>query len=80
MLQRIAIADDPQARVWRGSGLLEGHQGIRVLGAPIGHPAFIANQSENLAVEHQTLLDGIPSLKDLCCTVRQHVPTISSEW
>ena len=65
---------------------MEVQQGIRVLGAPLGHPAFIADQSENLAVEHQTLLDRIPSLKICsvvglcCCTVRQHVPTVSSEW
>ena len=50
-----------------GSGLVEVQQGIRVLGAPLGHPAFIADQSENLAVEHQTLLDRIPSLEDLQC-------------
>ena len=50
-----------------GSSLVEVQQGIRVLGALLGHPVFIADQSENLVVEHQTLLDWIPSLEDLQC-------------
>ena len=64
---------------------MEVQQGIRVLGAPLGHPAFIADQSENLAVEHQTLLDRIPSLK-ICSVVGLAVAlcvstcNCSSEW
>ena len=64
-LQRIAEASDPSARVWRGADISTHRQGIRVLGAPAGHPDFIRAQLEMTQAEHQVLLNRIPSLPDL---------------
>ena len=63
--RRIAEASDPSARVWRGSDIPTHRQGIRVLGAPVGHPDFVRAQLETTQAEHQVLLDRIPSLPDL---------------
>ena len=41
VLERIARASDPHARVWKGPGLPEERQGMKVFGAPLGHPAFV---------------------------------------
>ena len=43
------------------------HQGIKVLGTPLGHPDFVARHLQAVAAEHQTLLDRIPRVKDLQC-------------
>ena len=64
-LQRIAEASDPSARVWGGADIPTHSQGIRVLGAPVGHPDFIRAQLEMTQAEHQVLLNRIPSLPDL---------------
>ena len=40
-LERVARLSDPEAIVWRGSGIPVDRQGIKVLGAPIGHPEFV---------------------------------------
>ena len=64
-LQRIAEASDPSARVWRGADIPTHRQGIRVLGAPVGHPDFIRAQLEMTHAEHQVLPDRIPSLPHL---------------
>ena len=40
-LEHIARAHDPDARVWRGSELPVVQQGIKVLGTPLGHSAFV---------------------------------------
>ena len=64
-LQRIAEASDPSARVWRGADIPTHRQGIRVLGALVGHPDFIRAQVEMTQAEHQVLLNRIPSLPDL---------------
>ena len=85
-LQRIAEASDPSARVWRGSDIPTHRQGIRVLGAPVGHPDFVRAQLETTQAEHQVLLDRIPSLPDLqslghCwCIVLRPGPITSSMW
>ena len=42
VLERVAQAVNPTARVWRGSMLPEVQQGMKVLGTPLGHPAFVA--------------------------------------
>ena len=64
-LQRIAEVSDTSARVWRGSDIPPDRQGIRVLGAPVGHPEFVRAQMEMKQAEHQVLLDRIPALPDL---------------
>ena len=56
---------DPSARVWRGADIPTHRQGIRVLGAPVGHPDFIRAQLKMTQAEHQVLLNRIPSLPDL---------------
>ena len=67
LLDRIAQQADPDARVWKGAGLPEADQGLRVCGTPLGHPAYVEAQLETLAVEHQDFLDRIPLLTDLQC-------------
>ena len=64
-LQRAAEVVNPRARVWRGSGLPTHEQGIRVLGAPVGHPDFVRSHLQKTAGEHQTLLEMIPLLPDV---------------
>ena len=83
-LQRIAEVSDASARVWRGSDVPPQRQGIRVLGAPVGHLDFVREQMEMKQAEHQVLLDRIPALPDLqsaghCwCIALRLGPTISS--
>ena len=68
-LQRIAEVSDPSARVWRGSDIPPHRQGIRVLGATVGHPDYVRRaQLEMKQAEHQVLLDRIPALPDLQST------------
>ena len=55
----------PDERVWRGSNLPEREQGIRVLGTPLGHPAFVQAQLEETTRRHQTLLERIPAVQDV---------------
>ena len=43
-MDRIAQAQHPEAKVWRESEVPVDRQGVKVLGAPIGHPAFVAAQ------------------------------------
>ena len=42
VLERVTQVTDPEARVWRGSGMPTSEQGIRVLGTPLGHEDFVA--------------------------------------
>ena len=68
VLERIAQADDPEARVWRGAGetdLPPGRQGVVVLGTPLGDPAFIQAYLEKKVEEQRTLLARIPLVPDL---------------
>ena len=67
VLERIARVQDPTATVWKGSGLgtpFE-EQGIKVLGSPVEHPAFVARQLERTSVKHQVLCDRIPLVEDV---------------
>ena len=61
-MDRIAQAQNPEAKVWRGSEVPVDRQGVKVLGAPIGHLAFVAAQ---LAEHQATLLQRIPLMPDL---------------
>ena len=64
-LQQVAEVADPTARVWRGAGVAEEEQGVRVLRAPVGHPSYVRAQLSEIQHDHHTLLDRIPSLPDL---------------
>ena len=68
-LQRLAEAPKPGARVWRGSEVPTEEQGIRVLGAPVGHRDFIRRHLEKVLEQHQVLLNGTP-----------RVPVVQSAW
>ena len=39
--------------------------GLRVLGAPIGHPMYIVDQLASKSVEHELLFQRIPAVEDL---------------
>ena len=65
VLERIARASDPHAHVWKGPGLPEERQGMKVLGAPLGHPAFVEAFLEKKIVEQRIFLDRIPLVADL---------------
>ena len=56
VLERIARANDPRARVWRGSDVPTEQQGIKVLGVPLGHYDFVRQHLSNVHEEHQRLL------------------------
>ena len=60
-----AQVDDPTARVWRGSGVPSREQGIKILGALLGHEGFVAAHLEKTLRKHQVLLDAIPSVPDV---------------
>ena len=64
-LQRLAEAAKPGARVWRGSEVPTEEQGIRVLGAHVGHRDFIRRHLEKVLEQHQVLLNGIPRVPDV---------------
>ena len=40
-------------------------QGLRVLGVPIGHPAYIQTQLQQISAQHSEFLDKIPALEDV---------------
>ena len=65
VLERLARIEDPTATVWKGPGLPEEDQGIKVLGSPLGHPAFVARHLERTSTKHQVLLDRIPLVQDV---------------
>ena len=55
----------PDAVVWRGDPLLPVQkQGLKVLGIPIGQPAFVADFLESKSREQQTLFQRIPWVND----------------
>ena len=43
----------------------EEHQGIKILGWPLGHPAFVARHLEETSTKHPVLLDRIPLVQDV---------------
>ena len=65
-LTEAARLEDPEAVVWRGDQSLETKvQGFKVLGAPIGHPDFVAEFLAKKSREHEVLFDRIPAMEDL---------------
>ena len=64
-MQRRAVVNNPDARVWLGSEVPTRQQGIKVLGCPLGHDDFIAAELQVLGAKHQILLQAIPAVQDL---------------
>ena len=62
--RRVTPASDPPTHVWKGQGLPE-RQGMKVLGAPLGHPAFVEAFLVKKIAEQRILLDRIPLVADL---------------
>ena len=62
MLERIAQIADPEARVWKGSGVPTTEQGIWVLGTPLGHADYVEIQLRERLDDHQLLLNRIPEV------------------
>ena len=54
VVEQIARASDPHTHVWKGPGLPEERQGMKVLEAPLGHTALV-----------EAFLDRIPLVADL---------------
>ena len=69
-LSAAARMHDPQAVVWRGDqGLPTAQQGLKVLGAPVGHPDFIRSFLSQKRLEHDHLFEMIPQ-----------VPNVQAAW
>ena len=62
-LERTAQLTDPDARVWKGSGLPTSEQGVRILGTPVGHPDFVQAFLRKVLEELDVLLSRIPRLR-----------------
>ena len=65
VLERIAQVSDPDARVWKGSGVATEQQGIRILGTPLGHPHYVQAFMRKVLAEHEVLLSRIPLVEDV---------------
>ena len=65
VLQRAAEVAKPGARVWRGSEVPTEEQGIKVLGASVGHRDFVRKHLERILEQHEVLLNGIPRVPDV---------------
>ena len=63
-LEREAALENARP-VWRGSGVSSFEQGVKILGTPLGHPDYVRAQLECSSVDHQRLLDRIPSVPDV---------------
>ena len=61
LLSAAARRHNPQAVVWRGDQALPTvQQGLKVLGAPVGHPNYVKAFMSQKGVEHDQLLEMIP--------------------
>ena len=65
VLDRVAQAADPEAKVWKGSEVPPNQQGLKILGAPFGHREYIAAQLERSFQTQETLIQRIPLVPDL---------------
>ena len=65
ILERIAQAENPGARVWKGSNIPTAEQGVRVLGNPLGHLDYVQTQLTQKLAEHDVLLQRIPLVTDV---------------
>ena len=64
-LEQLARVSDPEARVWKGSGIPTAEQGVRILGTPLGHPDYVHSYLQNVLNEHGVLLSRIPLVEDV---------------
>ena len=64
VLDRVAQAADPEAKVWKGSEVPPNQQGLKILGAPFGHQECIAAQLERSFQKQETLIQRIPLVPD----------------
>ena len=69
IFQRIAVQSDPDAVVQRGSDVSTMQQGIKILGAPLGHHDYVQHHLERVADQHQRFMNMLPS-----------VPNLQSSW
>ena len=66
LLQAAAEATDPDALVWKGNAALpEVEQGIKILGTPLGHPAYVQSFLRAKTEDHALLLRRILEVPDL---------------
>ena len=65
VLERIAQAENPSARVWKGSDIPTVEQGVTVLGTPLGDVDFVEAQLTKKLAEHTVFLERIPLLADV---------------
>ena len=56
VLDRVAQAADPEAKVWKGSEVPPNQQGLKILGAPFGHREFVVAQLEKKLKKQETLI------------------------
>ena len=85
--QRLAAdaqVSDPDAIVWRGDHTLPlEHQGLLVLGTPLGSPQFVDRELRKGASQQQVLLDRTPHVSDCrafgycSCSAHLHDPIAS---
>ena len=61
-----ARAQDENAIVWRGDHELPPvQQGVKLLGTPLGHAAFVEDQLAKLSLSHSLLFERIQAVTDL---------------
>ena len=65
VLERMGRDNDLSARVWRGSGVPSAEQGVKILGAPLGHQDYVRRFLSKVSEKHQILLQHIPRLSDV---------------
>ena len=65
ILERIAQAEDPRARVWKGSNISTSEQGVHLLGTPLGHVDYVQTQLTQKLAEHNVFLQRIPLVADV---------------
>ena len=62
------LGSDPEARVWKGSGVPLEEQGVRILGTPLGHLHYVQAFLRRVTAEHEVLLSRIPLVEDVQST------------
>ena len=68
VLEAVARAVDPSARVWRGNHEdRPEEQGITILGTPVGRQEFVERELAKIITDHSELLTRIPEVQDLQC-------------